>query len=174
MKHFISQALTFLLFQHIFSMSEIETLLNLVNCLDQTGEFNKTQIMTQIDRLNNYNPFKIKMVYDFLGDNLYLVNHCSNDLEDLPETIKGDIIPYNKMLAKYNWVAYLNCLLYYYKRDSSLKYLINLIISKSYYDAMKEEHRLLIEGVEAVLLCSKKKDEGIFNLGMCPNKTRHD
>ena len=173
MKHLISLTIAFLLFHHISSMSEIETLLNILDCMEQNGEVNQTQITSHINRLNKNNPFDIKMVYDFLGDNLYAVEHCTNDLEDLPEYIQNQIIPYNKVLSKYNWDSYINCLLYYYKRDSSLKYLIDFIISKNYQDALKEESRLLMDGSEAVLICAKKKDNGIPKLRSCSNKFKN-
>ena len=157
MKYIINLAIVFLLFQGVILMNEIETLFNILDCLKQKNEVNKTQIISQINNLNN-NPYNIIKVYDFLQDNIYSVNHFTNNLEDLPESMKKDIFPFNKKLSEYNWGGYLDCLLNYSNRDTSLRNLIDLIISKNYYDAMREEKKILLDGSEAALICAQKKN----------------
>ena len=166
MKNFINLVIVFLLFQSVIPLDEIETLLNILYCMEQKNEANKTQIISAINRLNN-NPFNIIEVYNFLQNNIYAVNHCTNNLEDLPESMKKYISPMNKHLSELNWGLYLDCLLKYNQRNISLKYFIDLIISKNYYDAFQEEKKLLMDGSEAVLICAGKKNEGIIPSEMC-------
>ena len=168
MKNIINVIALFTLF-HIINTSnekEIEILINILDCLVQNNNMNKTKIISLKNGLNNYNPFIINKVYDFLHDNMDIVEKCINNIKDIPNSMLRYIYPINKVLGKYNWDAYLNCLLEY-NGDNSLKDLINLIISKNYYDALSEEKKLLIHNSENVLICSGKKRQKKYSDDMC-------
>ena len=128
---------------------------------------NETKILSLKNGLNNYNnPYIINNVYDFLQDNIDIVEKCTNNFKDIPKSMLRYIYPINKELGKYNWDEYLNCLLEN-NEDNSLKDLINLIISKNYFDALSEEKKLLINNFEKVLICSVKKRKRKYPDDMC-------
>ena len=110
------------------------------------------------NKLYNYNPYNLKQIYDFLLENSYVLDSCQNIIEDIPESIRNYISPFNKELQAYNWDSYLSCLYEFIDYENSLKRLIELINTKHYLDALDEENRLLREGSQAILYCDHKKD----------------
>ena len=169
MKYIINFVVLLTIFHIIIASNgeEIETLINILDCLAQNNNMNKEKILSLKNGLNNYNnPYEINNVYDFLHDNIDTIEKCTNNLKDIPKSMIRYIYPVNKDLGKYNWDEYLNCLLEN-NGDNSFKDLINLIISKNYYDALSEEKKLLINNSEKVLICSVKKRQKKYPDDMC-------
>ena len=162
MKNLIILSILFLLFTVNVSSDdiEIETLLNILSCLEKKDTVNKTKVVSLIHSLNNYNPYTILKVYNFLQDSIIQVNQCTHYLRDVPDSLKRYIYPYNKELSVLNWKDYLKCLYDFNKGNiKSLKNFIELIESKNYYDAMFEEKKLLIAGDESILICAHVKSD---------------
>lgn len=164
MRTLINQAIIFLLFSCFISSSdnEIEILLNLLDCLEENENSNKSQIISLKNALYNFNPSTIIKAYDFLQDNIILLKECLENNKDIPRSIRMRISPLNKDLAKLDWMAYVNCLLSWGDNDKSLKYLLDLIFSKNYSEALEEERNLAINNNEKVILCSQKKNENVY------------
>ena len=101
-----------LLFYFAFSKkaNEAEILLNILECFQKNSKVDKIIVNSLIYKIYNYNPYNIRLVYDFLQDNLDIVNLCTNNLNDIPSSMEKYIYPYNKQLKEYNWRAYLDCL----------------------------------------------------------------
>ena len=112
MKNLIILSILFLLFtvNASFDDIEIETLLNILSCLEKKDTVNKTKVVSLIHSLNNYNPYTILKVYNFLQDSIIQVNQCTHYLRDVPDSLKRYIYPYNKELSVLNWKGYLKCL----------------------------------------------------------------
>ena len=145
---------------------EIEILSNILECLDKENKLNKTIIKQMKNNLSNYNPYNIQKVYEFMEENLDIVNSCTNDMKDIPDYMKRYIIPFNKRFKEFDWETYLNCINNHPKKDDSLNTLINFIKEKNYYDAIIEELRLLEQANLAILQCYYKKNENIIPSGV--------
>ena len=155
-----------LLFYFAFSKkaNEAEILLNILECFQKNSKVDKIIVNSLIYKIYNYNPYNIRLVYDFLQDKLDIVNLCTNNLNDIPSSMEKYIYPYNKQLKEYNWRAYLDCLYDFVQKESSLNGLIDLIKEKNYIDAFLKEKNLLKDGSEGILFCGRKKEIEI-NIG---------
>ena len=140
---------------------EIEILSNMLECLENSNKLNKNIINEVRNYLINYNPFNIMKVYEFMQNNLNLVNNCTNDLASVPESIRRNIFPFDKKLKKLNWKNYLDCIQNHSKRDNSLDEIINFINGKNYYNASIEGIRLLEKGNIPAIQCENKKYENM-------------
>ena len=146
---------------------EIEILSNILECMDKGNKLNKTIINQMKNNLNNYNPYNIQKVYEFMEENLDIVNSCTDDLKDIPDYMKRYIIPFNKRFKEFDWEAYLDCINNHPKKDDdSLNTLISFIEEKNYYDAIIEELRLLEQANLVILHCYYKKNENIIHSGV--------
>ena len=158
----INQAILFLLLSCYISTndSEAEILLNILDCVEKYPNINKTEIDSLKNAFHyNYNPSKILKIYDFLQDNLIISDKCMRNINDIPLSIRNRIYPLYKHYAKYNWMAYADCLTNSLKKapDNSIKYLLDYIYSKNYLDAVDEERRLLKNWNINVRICREKK-----------------
>ena len=140
---------------------EIEILSKIIECIEQGNSISKAKIDEVKKLLINYNPYNIQKVYEFMQKNERLVNSCTHDLSDVPESVKRYIIPFDKMLKKYNWKKYLECLQNHFRRSNALDKIIKLINDKKYYDASIEEINLLEKGNIPAIQCENKKIENM-------------
>ena len=140
---------------------EIELLLNITECIEKKNILNKTITQEVKKLLNNYNPYNIQKVYEFMQNKLPLVSNCTNDLSEVPEDIKRYIIPFDKQLKQYNWKSYLDCVKNHFRRNKALDYFIKLINDKKYYDASLEEIHLLEEGNIVIIQCENRKYDNV-------------
>ena len=143
------------------SNEEIEILINIIECIEKLNQIGKNVTTTMKNLLYNYNPFNIQNVYEFMQENLNLVNICTNDLSDVPESLTRYIFPFNKLSKKFNWGKYLDCVINHIKRDNSLDEIIDFIKEKNYYNASMEEMKLLQEGNIVALQCANRKNENL-------------
>ena len=132
---------------------EVEILSEIMECMEKENK-NITKIK---NLLNNYNPYNIQKVYNFLQDNLKLVNLCTNDLSNVPKFMRRHIFPFNKKLKRFNWKKYLECINNHLEKDNSFDQLVNFINEKNYYNASIEEMKLLQEGNIVAIQCENKK-----------------
>ena len=144
------------------NIEEIEILFNITECIEKRNTLNITIIQEVKKLLNNYNPYNIQKVYEFMQNNLNLVSNCTNDLSDVPEHIKRYIIPFDKQLKKYNWKSYLDCVNNHFRRNKSLDYFIKLINDKKYYEASIEEIHLLEDGNIVIIQCENRKYDNVI------------
>ena len=138
---------------------EIQLLNNIIQCIEEKNQINKNTTTNLKNLLYNYNPYNIQKVYEFMQENIHLVNQCTNDLSDIPESLLMNFYPINRLLKRYSWGLYLKCIENHEKRDDSLRGIIDYIHEKNYYSASMEELRLLNEGNIVILLCLGKKNE---------------
>ena len=144
---------------------EIETLLNILSCLEKKDTVNKTKVISLIHSLNNYNPYTILKVYNFLQDSIIQVNQCTHYLRDVPDSLKRYIYPYNKELSVLNWKDYLKCLYDFNKGNiKSLKNFIELIESKNYYDASDVNENKIEKNNEKGKIKKKMNNSDFKNL----------
>jgi len=168
MSSLINQVILFLLLSCYISTNdnEIEILLNILDCVEKDSNINKTEIISLKKVFyNNYNPSIILKIYDYLQDNVIIADKCIRNIKDIPYSITNRIYPFYKQFAKYNWMAFANCLINSPGNapDNSIKYLLDYIYTKNYLDAFDEERRLIKNRNRNVLICSRQKiDETNF------------
>ena len=143
---------------------EIEFLINVTECLERSNQLNNNITTNMKNILYNYNPYSIQKVYEVIQENLNLVSKCTNDLTDIPTSLRRYIYPLDKRLKIFNWSRYLKCIEHHVRKNQSLDGIIGYIREKNYYSASLEEIKLLKEGNVVILQCVNKKNEDI-NLG---------
>ena len=161
MKYLYTLILVIFCLSNIISQNseEIEILSNILECIENSNRLSKNDTNDVKNILINPNPLNIMKVYEFMQNNLNLVNNCTNRLASLPESISRNIYNIDKRLNLLNWKNYLDCIQNHSKKDNSLDEIISLINGKKYYDASIEGIRLLERGNIPALHCDKKKYE---------------
>ena len=142
------------------SAEEVEIFLTITKCLFEKKEINENTKEKLEKYLNNYNPYYIQKVYEFMQEHINKVNLCINHLE-LPQYIRRNLVSFDKRLKQLNWYKYLDCIKTHSKKDSSLDKMIELINDRDYYEASLQEIKLLQDGNIVAIQCENKKLENV-------------